>query len=43
MASTSKSTIGLGEEPKLYLELGSLCFSKTNSKVQEVDKTDPTN
>jgi len=31
------------EEGRIYLDLGSLHFAKTNSRVQEVDKDDPTN
>jgi len=42
-ASTSQSTIGPTEEARIYLDLGSLRFAKTNSKVKEVDKDDPTN
>jgi len=43
MASTSQSTLGPIQEARIYLDLGSLRFAKTNSKVQEVDKDDPTN
>jgi len=43
MASTSQSTLGPTQEARIYLDLGSLRFAKTNSKVQEVDKDDPTN
>jgi len=42
-ASTSQSTLGPTEEGRIYLDLGSLRFAKTNSKVQEVDKNNPTN
>jgi len=43
MASTSQSTLGPTQEARIYLDLGSLHFAKTNSKVQEVDKDNPTN
>src|SRR6266850_7607235 len=43
MASTSQSTTGPIEEARIYLNLGNLHFAKTNSKVQEVDKDNPTN
>jgi len=43
MASTSQSTLGPTGEARIYLDLGSLRFVKSNSKIQEVDKDDPTN
>jgi len=43
MASTSQSIPAPVEEGRIYLDLGSLRFAKTNSRVQEVDKDDPTN
>src|SRR6267142_785310 len=43
MASTSRNVAAPIEEGRTYLDKGSLCFSKNNSRVQEVDKDDPTN
>jgi len=43
MASTSRNIPAPIEEGRIYLDVGSLCFAKTNSRVQEVDKDNPTN
>jgi len=42
-ASTSQNVSAPIAEGRIYLDIGSLCFAKNNSRIQEVNKDDPTN